>query len=182
MLGNDFGDSDMTASLSATPAPEGGTVALSSSGGFTFTPDAGFCGPASFGYRAQSGSDVSNVAVVSLVVNCNPHAENDIVPPVLEDSGPTIIDVLSNDTDADAEPAATLSFDVATDPAHGTATKIDNKVGEISAARQLLWQPDSFTYTVKDSRGGSATGTVNVTVTPVNDAPSFTKGRGSNSA
>ena len=35
---------------------------------------------------------------------------------------------------------------------------------------------DSFTYTAKDSRGGISTGTVNVTVTPVNDAPSFTKG------
>ena len=175
VLGNDFGDRDMTASLSATPAPEGGTVALSASGGFTFTPDPGFCGPASFGYRAQSGSDVSNVAVVSLVVNCNPHAEADIVPPVLEDSGPTIIDVLSNDTDSDAEPAATLSFDVATNPANGTATKIDNKSVRYQPHANFFGS-DSFTYTVKDSRGGVATGTVNVTVTPVNDAPSFTKG------
>ena len=31
--------------------------------------------------------------------------------------------------------------------------------------------PDSFTYTVSDGNGGTATGTVNVTVTAVNDAP-----------
>ena len=31
--------------------------------------------------------------------------------------------------------------------------------------------PDSFTYTVSDGNGGTDTGTVNVTVTPVNDAP-----------
>jgi large repetitive protein len=35
---------------------------------------------------------------------------------------------------------------------------------------------DSFTYTLTDEHGGTATGTVNVTVTPVNDAPSFVKG------
>jgi surface-anchored protein len=35
---------------------------------------------------------------------------------------------------------------------------------------------DSFTYTITDEHGGTVTGTVNVTVTPVNDAPSFVKG------
>jgi hypothetical protein len=35
---------------------------------------------------------------------------------------------------------------------------------------------DSFTYTVSDNLGDAATGTVNVTVTGINDAPSFTKG------
>ena len=35
---------------------------------------------------------------------------------------------------------------------------------------------DSFTYTITDARGDSATTTVNVVVTPVNDAPSFAKG------
>jgi hypothetical protein len=32
---------------------------------------------------------------------------------------------------------------------------------------------DSFTYTISDGAGGSATGTVSVTVTPVNDAPTI---------
>src|SRR5262249_21260912 len=35
---------------------------------------------------------------------------------------------------------------------------------------------DSFTYTVTDGHGGNATASVNVTVAPVNDAPSFSKG------
>jgi len=35
---------------------------------------------------------------------------------------------------------------------------------------------DSFTYTVTDEHGGNAAGTVNVTVSPVNDTPSFVKG------
>ena len=94
---------------------------------------------------------------------------------MLEDSGPTTIEVLANDTDSDAEPAATLSLDAVTDPANGTATIIDNKSVRYQPDANFFGQ-DSFTYTVKDSRGGIATGTVNVTVTPVNDAPSFTKG------
>src|SRR5262249_38600121 len=32
---------------------------------------------------------------------------------------------------------------------------------------------DSFTYTVNDGQGGTATGTVNLTVTPVADAPTL---------
>ena len=42
VLSNDFGPDSLTAGLSGTP--DGGTVDLSPSGAFTFTPDAGFCG------------------------------------------------------------------------------------------------------------------------------------------
>ena len=31
--------------------------------------------------------------------------------------------------------------------------------------------PDSFTYTISDGRGGTASATVSITVSPVNDAP-----------
>src|SRR4051812_14555212 len=50
VLGNDYGKNSLTAVVSGTPV--GGTVDLSPSGGFTFTPAAGLCGPASFSYRA----------------------------------------------------------------------------------------------------------------------------------
>jgi hypothetical protein len=36
--------------------------------------------------------------------------------------------------------------------------------------------PDSFTYSISDGNGGTATATVKLNVLPVNDAPSFTKG------
>ena len=46
------------------------------------------------------------------------------------------------------------------------------------AATTLTYKPnanangsDSFTYTIYDGHGGSATGTVDVTITPVDDAP-----------
>ncbi len=43
-------------------------------------------------------------------------------------------------------------------------------------ARAELHGPDSFSYTVSDGHGGTATATVSVTVLAVNDAPSFAKG------
>ena len=74
VLGNDFGDSDMTASLSETPGPGVGRSRCPRQVASPLRLHTGFCGPASFGYTVRSGTDVSNVAVVSLVVNCNPDA------------------------------------------------------------------------------------------------------------
>ena len=56
-----------------------------------------------------------------------------------------------------------------TQPSHGTVTGV---------APNVTYQPaadyngsDSFTFTVNDGRGGSATGTISITVNPVNDPP-----------
>ena len=67
------------------------------------------------------------------------------------------------------DPDNNLLFYSYTQPANGTVT---------GTAPNLTYQPnadyngpDSFTYTVNDGRGGSAVGTVSITVVPVNDAP-----------
>ena len=61
----------------------------------------------------------------------------------------------------------------ATDGAHGTVTFDDNSVAYTPAADYN--GSDSFTYTVTNDDGPS-TATVDVTVTAVNDPPSFTPG------
>lgn len=72
-------------------------------------------------------------------------------------------------TATDAENQA-LTYAIATQPLNGTAT--------LTAAGALTYSPapnyfgaDSLTITVTDSAGASTTGTVNITVTNVNDAP-----------
>ena len=59
---------------------------------------------------------------------------------------------------------------IATQPANGTA--------QLQGADRIQYQPnpdffgtDVFTYTLTDGNGGSATGTVTVTVAPLQDLP-----------
>lgn len=73
-------------------------------------------------------------------------------------------------TDPDGNP---VTFAIATNAQHGTAT--------VTAGGALTYTPasnysgaDSIGITVSDNAGGQATGTVNVTVNPVNDAPTLT--------
>ena len=171
VLRNDYGKNSLTAVLSGVPT--GGTVNLAPSGGFTFTPATGFCGTASFNYKALDGSLESNQGTASLVIDCTPRAVDDATT-VLEDSGASTITVLSNDSDPD--PGQSLSVTTVIQGAHGAVAIAGAGKWVTYAPQQDFFGSDSFTYTISDGHNGSATATVHVTVTPVNDAPSFTKG------
>ena len=72
ILANDTdadGDS-LTAVLIANPAH--GRLGFNTNGSFVYTPDAGFAGTDSFGYRAFDGQTLGNVATVSLTVATAP--------------------------------------------------------------------------------------------------------------
>jgi VCBS repeat-containing protein len=80
--------------------------------------------------------------------------------------------VLGNDTDVEA---GTLTAAVVSGPAHGSLS--------LNADGSFLYTPDanyngadSFTYKANDGTADSNVATVNITVTAVNDAPSFVKG------
>jgi lysophospholipase L1-like esterase len=49
-------------------APSHGNLSLNSDGGFLYTPNSGFSGQDSFSYRANDGTENSNVATVSITV------------------------------------------------------------------------------------------------------------------
>ena len=110
----------------------------------------------------------SNEATVSLMVNCVPDAVSDTVS-VVEDNVTTIT-VLSNDTDPEGQP---LSITAVTQAAHGTVAIAAGGMAVSYTPAANFFGSDSFTYTVQDPRGDTDTATVNLTVTPVNDAPSF---------
>src|SRR5262249_38463228 len=90
------------------------------------------------------------------------------------DSGVTTIPVLTNDTDPD--PGQTLTVTGVSAPTNGVAAVATGGQAVTYQPNPTFFGTDSFTYTVSDGHNGTATPTVTVTVTPVNDAPSFTKG------
>ncbi|MFG6561513.1 Hint domain-containing protein [Sulfitobacter sp. 1A15299] len=96
--------------------------------------------------------------------NDAPVAEDDVLE-IDEDTSGTV-DVLGNDSDANGD---TLTVTMASCPAGPVVINDDGT---------LTFTPDpdfngetTITYTVDDGNGGTDTGTVNVTVNPVNDAP-----------
>ena len=152
--------------------------AVAANGTLTFTPAPNANGSATItltlrdnGGTANGGQDTS--APQSFSITLNPI--NDA--PVANDASITTNeDTVYNGTltgsDADGD---TLSFAKVTDPAHGTLTVNTNGAFTYTPSANYFGS-DSFTFSVSDGHGGSDTGTVNITVNPVNDAPSFTKG------
>ena len=80
--------------------------------------------------------------------------------------------VLGNDTDVDSDP---LTATVVDGPAHGSLT-LSPTGGYTYVPAANFNGPDSFTYEANDGHTDSNIVTVTLSVTAVNDAPSFTKG------
>ena len=69
VLANDTDPEDDTLTAIKVTDPANGTLTLSPDGSFTYTPSAGFSGTDSFTYKANDGTNDSNVATVTLTVN-----------------------------------------------------------------------------------------------------------------
>ncbi|RRS02949.1 tandem-95 repeat protein [Aquabacterium soli] len=114
----------------------------------------------------EDGSYTSAPLALHVVApNGVPIAGNQSV--TLDEDTPRAIVLSVADPDGDV-----LGFALTTAPLHGTLGAFD------PATRTVLYTPaanyhgvDSFSYTVSDGRGGSASATVTIGVTPVNDAP-----------
>ncbi|HYW69980.1 MAG TPA: tandem-95 repeat protein, partial [Pyrinomonadaceae bacterium] len=127
------------------------------------------------------GDNYSSTATVHLKVNaydhatCNtaPVANDDNPAAINEDNLGTTISVLANDTDYDNDSLTVTSF---TAPAHGSAHIGGGSTIISYTPTADYFGSDSFTYSISDGHGGTAQATVNLTINPVNDTPSFTKG------
>jgi len=80
--------------------------------------------------------------------------------------------VLANDNDPDQDPIIAVKL---TDPAHGSVTLSAN--GSFTYTPEAnFFGSDAFTYAANDGSTNSTPATVSITVTPVNDPPSFNVG------
>jgi uncharacterized repeat protein (TIGR01451 family) len=101
------------------------------------------------------------------VTNPPPTAANDAFT-TAEDT-PISGSVAPNDSDPDGD---TLTYSLDTPPSHGMLTL--NPDGSFTYTLNVNFVgPDTFQYQASDGEGGTAFATVNLTVTAVNDAPTF---------
>ncbi|HEV2891224.1 MAG TPA: Ig-like domain-containing protein [Frankiaceae bacterium] len=133
-----------------------------------YTPNPNFHGTDTFTYTVSDGSGGTDTALVTITVtsvNDAPVAGNDSRT-TAEDTPLTMSALRNNDSDVDGD---TLTITAFTQPTHGTVSCTATTCTYTPDAN--YFGPDSFTYTISDGKGGTATATVSMTVTPVNDAP-----------
>ena len=146
----------------------------------TYTPSSNWNGDDSFTYTMRDAAGSQSSATVNITVtavNDNPTAVNDTA--AVGEDGSVEVSVLTNDSDVDFDvllnKTVTESWTVTavSDPPHGTATITGSNL-TVTYAPDADWNgSDSFTYTVTDAGGKTATATVNVTVNPLNDGPTI---------
>ncbi|WP_430645612.1 cadherin-like domain-containing protein [Agromyces sp. GXS1127] len=115
-----------------------------------------------------SDRGVGSGSVSILIANAAPEANEDLYS-VDEDGELTVPapGVLANDGDADGD-----QLTVALESGSASGTLVLNPDGSFGYSPSAQFNGvDSFTYRAHDGNGGSAVGTVTVTVSPVNDAP-----------
>ncbi len=137
----------------------------------TLTPAPNQFGTATITVTVQDldgGSALDTFVLTVNNVNDNPTASLDTAT-VDEDSGANAINVLLNDSFA-PDVGETLTITAVTQGAQGTVAIVGGTSVTYTPSANYFG-PDSFTYTISDGNGGSATGTVNVTVNNVNDNP-----------
>ena len=180
VLSNDTDPDGPTKRANLISLPTRGTLNFNSDGSFVYTPQAGFAGTDTFTYQANDGiANSDRIATVTLNVtipaNNPPVAISDNFNLNEDPANPFTGNVLLNDTDQeDGRPQTVQLSNVV--PNHGLLT--------LNADGSFTYQPnanynglDTFSYIARDSQGANSTpATVTLTINPVNDAPSFTRG------
>ena len=147
--------------------PANGTAAVSGNV-VTYTPKANFNGTDTFTVTVTDSKGLTATQAVTVnvaAVNDRPvFADAAKALTVNEDTAGTVA-VAATDVDGDA-----LTY-TAGAAANGTVTVSGGAVSYTPKAN--FNGTDSFVVTASDGKGGTATQTINVTVAPVNDAPTF---------
>ena len=171
VLDNDFDpDTPLTAAnITAFSQGANGSVVNNGNGTFTYVHNGTETISDSFTYTIddlEGGTDTATVNVTVNPVNDAPVARNDAAT-VAEGGSVTTVNVLDNDSDPDSPLTATsiIAFSQGTN-----GTVVDNGDGTFTYTHDgSETTSDSFAYTIDDGAGGTATATVDVTVSPVMD-------------
>jgi len=184
VLVNDVSPSGTPLTATLVGQPTNGTVTFNTDGSLQYTPNAGFVGTDSFTYQASDGTNLTNLATVTITVlppqQQPPVAVNDQFS-VTENQPLTIAapGVLSNDVSPSGLP---LTAAIVDQPTNGTVTLNTDGSFQYTPNAGFVGT-DSFTYQASDGTLTSGTATVAITVvaqqqqapTAVNDQYSVTQ-------
>ena len=171
LLANDSDPEDDALSITAVGSAVNGTVTLSEDKAtVTYAHDGSETTSGSFTYTVSDGSaaDTATVKVTVTPVNAAPVAVDDTA--TVDEGGTvdiTASTLLANDSDAEDD---ALTITAVGSAVNGTVTLSEDKATVTYAHDGSETTSGSFTYTVSDGSAAD-TATVEVTVTPVNDAP-----------
>jgi large repetitive protein len=184
VLANDSagaGDNDQLTITAVGPASRGGSVTIGQGGqNLVYSPLPGVIGTETFTYtvRDRGGLTATATVTVELQPTVLPRARNNSAT-TAEDSPGVTIDVLANDRVNAGSVAILVSIGT---PANGAAVRDDNGTPDDLSDDRIIYIPnanffgtDTFTYVMDDTSTVPdkvpSTGTVVITVTPVNDTP-----------
>jgi hypothetical protein len=151
--------------IDSVTQPAGGVVAIGDLGtSLTFTANSGIRGLQTFQYYVSDRRGGLVPANVTVEVNALPLAAPDALIATVGESA--VLDVLANDTDPDGDALTVTSV---TQPLVGGVQV--GTVSIVAGGKQIAYQANagssgihSFTYTISDGRGASATATVQATI------------------
>jgi CshA-type fibril repeat protein len=168
-------DTDGDGDIDEVIVPGEGTWTANVDGTVTFVPEKGLIGnPTPMKYTAKEiDGDVSNVATlsVSYVSGSNvPQAVDDGVITITH-YGPTVIDILNNDTFGTDGPNIG-EIEITSQPAHGTVSLDNHGTPNDPTDDVFIFEPepnvplvtDTFTYTITDANGDTSTATVTLDI------------------
>lgn len=161
VLDNDSDAEDDARTVVEVAAPSHGSAVLGEDGTITYTPAADFNGIDSFTYTVTDGQGGTTTATVTLTINPVSDAPVAVTDGWAFNQDTQLTgNVLGNDFDPDGDP---LTVALSGGPAHGNVS--------LNADGSFAYNPaggysggDSFSYTITDSTGATATTTVNLTI------------------
>ncbi|WP_165672167.1 retention module-containing protein [Metapseudomonas otitidis] len=163
----DIDGDTLTYSIASGNGPQNGTLTLYSDGSYTYRPNKDYNGPDAFTVTVSDGKGGTTTSLVSIDVT----PVND-APITADQAKETDEDqsvngkIVASDVEGDK-----LTYTVKTGTANGTLT-LDPNTGEYTYKPNGDYNgPDRFVVTVSDGKGGVVDTVVDITVKPVNDAP-----------
>ncbi|NML27147.1 retention module-containing protein, partial [Zoogloea dura] len=160
----------------ASVEPGKGTVTINPDGTLTYTPAPDYNGQTTITYTVSDGKGGTSTTTVT--VNVTPVNDPPVARPdaaTTPEDTPVTVSVLGNDSDPEGNPLTVTGATV--DPGRGSVTV--NPDGTLSFTPAPNYNgPAVITYTISDGQGGTATSTVTINVTPVNDPAQIGSGAG----